>query len=69
MQHAAVSAKYRPLSLTTSFKRRSERSSLSRCTCKNGWNGNACDKKNWPSYLCFVDIDTIEVQYCSHCSQ
>lgn len=45
------------------------RCSISRCTCKNGWHGNACNKKNCPNSLCFVDIDTIEVQYCSHCSQ
>lgn len=43
--------------------------SLSRCTCKNGYHGLACDKINCPSSLCYVDIDTIEIQYCSHCSQ
>lgn len=41
---------------------------LSRCTCKNGYHGLACDKINCPSSLCYVDIDTIEIQYCSHCS-
>lgn len=42
--------------------------SLSRCTCKNGIHGDSCDKYNCPNSLCYVDIDTIEIQYCSHCS-
>ena len=42
---------------------------LSRCTCSNGWHGNDCLKRNCPNSLCYIDIDTIEVQYCSHCSQ
>ena len=43
--------------------------SASRCTCMNGWHGDACDKRNCPNSLCYVDIDTLEIQYCSHCSQ
>lgn len=42
---------------------------LSRCTCLNGIHGDACDKTNCPNSLCYVDIDTIEIQFCSHCSQ
>ena len=34
---------------------------LSRCTCKNGIHGDACDKNNCPNTLCYVDIDTIEI--------
>jgi hypothetical protein len=33
----------------------------SRCTCENGWHGDACDKRNCPNSLCYVDIDTIEI--------
>jgi hypothetical protein len=43
--------------------------SISRCTCKNGYHGDSCNKKNCPNSLCYVDIDTLEIQYCSHCSQ
>lgn len=33
---------------------------LGRCTCMNGWHSVACDIKNCPNSLCFVDIDTID---------
>ena len=35
--------------------------SLSRCTCKNGWHGDSCNKKNCPNSLCYIDIDTLEI--------
>ena len=30
-----------------------------RCTCKNGYYGEACEFKNCPNSLIYVDIDTI----------
>ena len=32
---------------------------IGRCTCKNGYYGDACQYKNCPNSLIFVDIDTI----------
>jgi len=35
--------------------------SLSRCTCKNGYHGLACNKINCKNSLCYVDVDNIEI--------
>ena len=39
-----------------------------RCTCKNGYYGEACEFKNCPNSLIFVDIDNINLQLRHHCS-
>ena len=39
-----------------------------RCTCKNGYYGEACEHTNCPNSLVYVDIDTINKQYVHHCS-
>lgn len=39
-----------------------------RCTCKNGYYGEACEYINCPNSLIFVDIDTINNQLTHHCS-
>ena len=39
-----------------------------RCTCKNGYYGEACEFENCPNSLIFVDIDTINQQQRHHCS-
>jgi len=33
---------------------------LGRCTCKNGYHGDTCNKQNCPGSLVFVDIDTLD---------
>ena len=42
---------------------------LGRCTCKNGFWGETCKKKNCQNSLVFIDIDTLDSQTQFHCSQ
>lgn len=42
---------------------------VGRCTCMNGYHGDACQYTNCPNSLVFVDIDTIQQQETMHCSQ
>jgi hypothetical protein len=39
-----------------------------RCTCEGLYFGANCEYIKCPNSLCFVDIDTIDIQECYHCS-